>query len=184
MASLKEIIQATKVLKKKKKDLIILHCTSDYPAQLKDLNLNFLKKLSKLGNPIGYSDHSASIITPSVAVALGCKVIEKHFTISKKLKGPDHQASLEPEELTRMIRYIRDTENIMGLKKKIITDSEKKTKLLVRKSIVASKDIKKGEKFSKNNLLTKRPGDGLSPFKIKSLIGKKSPKNYKKDQQI
>ena len=95
MATLDEIKQALKVFKNKK-DVIVLHCTSDYPANLKDLNLNFIKKLKKLGYRIGYSDHSASIITPSIAVALGCEVIEKHFTLSKNMKGPDHKASLEP----------------------------------------------------------------------------------------
>ncbi len=184
MATIAEIKQALKVLKKKKKDLIILHCTSDYPANLKDLNLNFLNKLSKLGYEIGYSDHSSSIITPSVAVALGCNVIEKHFTLSKNLKGPDHKASLEPKDLTRMINFVRDTEKILGSNNKIITKSEKKTKILVRKSLVASTDIKKGEIFSHKNITTKRPGNGISPFSIKKFLGKKSTKNFKKDQFI
>lgn len=130
MATLKEIKQALKVLKKNKKDLVILHCTSDYPANLNDLNLNFLKKLKKLGYQVGYSDHSTNIITPSIAVALGCKVIEKHFTLSKKLEGPDHKASLEPQELIEMVRYVRDTEKILGSKNKKITKSEKKNKII------------------------------------------------------
>ena len=184
MATFEEIKQAVKVLKKRKENIIILHCTSDYPANLKDLNLNFIKKLKKLGYKVGYSDHSSSIITPAIAVALGCKVIEKHFTLSKKLKGPDHKASLEPEELIKMVKYIRDTENMLGAKDKIITDSEQKTKLLVRKSLVASKDIKKGEIFSYKNVTTKRPGNGVSPFKLKKFLGKKSYNNFKKDQFI
>ena len=96
---MKEIKRALKVLNKKKGDIVILHCTSDYPAKLSDLNLNFLHKLKKLGYDVGYSDHSSSIITPSVAVSLGCKIIEKHFTLSKKMNGPDHKASLEPTDL-------------------------------------------------------------------------------------
>lgn len=184
MASLKEINQALKVLKRKKNDITIMHCTSDYPANLKDLNLNFIQKLKRLGFQVGYSDHSLSIITPSIAVGLGCKVIEKHFTLSKKLLGPDHKASLEPQELFKMIRYVRDTEKMLGLSKKLITNSEKKTKLLVRKSLVASKDIKKGEIFSYDNITAKRPGLGISPFKINSYIGKKSKKNFKKNQLI
>lgn len=184
MATVEEIKQALKVLKKRKKDIIILHCTSDYPANLKDLNLNFIKKLKKLGYEVGYSDHSSSIITPSIAIALGCKVIEKHFTLSKKLKGPDHKASLEPGELIKMISFIRDTENMLGSKNKIITKSEQKTKLLVRKSLVASKNINKGEIFSYKNITTKRPGKGISPFGIEKILGKKSFKNYKKDQFI
>ncbi len=184
MASVEEIKQALNVLKKKIKDITIMHCTSDYPANLKDLNLNFIQKLKRLGFQVGYSDHSSSIITPSIAVGLGCKVIEKHFTLSKKLSGPDHRASLEPKDLFKMIRYVRDTEKMLGLSKKLITNSENKTKLLVRKSLVASKDIKKGEVFSYDNITTKRPALGISPFKINSYIGKKSKKNFKKDQFI
>ena len=184
MATVDEIKQALKVLKKRKKDIIILHCTSDYPAKLKDLNLNFIKKLKKFGYEVGYSDHSSSIITPSIAVALGCKVVEKHFTLSKKLKGPDHKASLEPNELIKMIGFIRDAENMLGSQDKIITKNEQKTKLLVRKSLVASNNIKKGEIFSLKNIKTKRPGGGVSPFKIKKYLGKKSTKQFKKDQFI
>ena len=184
MATLDEIKQAIKALRKKKKDITILHCTSDYPANLRDLNLNFIKKLKKFGCEVGYSDHSSSVITPSIAVTLGCKVVEKHFTLSKKLKGPDHRASLEPQELTKMISLIRDTEKMLGSNDKIITKSEQKTKLLVRKSLVANNDIKKGEIFSKKNITTKRPGRGISPFKINKFLGKKSSKNFKKDQFI
>ena len=184
MATITEIKQALKIIKRRKKDLIILHCTSDYPANLKDLNLNFIKKLKKFGYEVGYSDHSSSIITPSIAVALGCKVIEKHFTLSRNLKGPDHKASLEPQELIKMVSYIRDVEKMLGLEDKIITKSEQKTKLLVRKSLVAKNDIKKGEIFSEKNITTKRPGKGISPFKIKKYLGKKSIKQFKKDQFI
>ena len=184
MASIKEIEKALKVLKRKKKEITILHCTSDYPAELNDLNLNFLHNLKKFGYNIGYSDHSASVITPSIAVSLGCKVIEKHFTLSVKMKGPDHKASLEPRELKKMINYVRQTEKMLGENKKKITSSEKKTKLLVRKSLVALKDISKGEKFTYNNLTTKRPGTGISPFKIIDFIGKRSKKNFKKDELI
>ena len=184
MSTLKEIKQALNVFGKRKKDITILHCTSDYPANLKDLNLNFIKILKRLGYQVGYSDHSTSIITPSIAVALGSKVVEKHFTLSKKLKGPDHKASLEPQELSKMVSLIRDTEKILGSKYKIITNSEKKTKLLVRKSLVAKEDIKKGEFFSEKNITSKRPGIGVSPFEIKKFLRKKSSKNFKKDQFI
>ena len=184
MSTEDEIKKALNVLKKRKKDLTILHCTSDYPAKLKNLNLKFIQRLKKFGYNVGYSDHSTSLITPSIAVALGCKVIEKHFTLSKNMKGPDHKASLEPRELKAMINYIRDTENMLGSVKKVITKSEQKTKLLVRKSIVASKNIKKGEFFSFKNITTKRPGYGVSPFNIKKFVGKKSIRNYKKDQFI
>ena len=178
MATLDEIKQAVKALRKRKKDITILHCTSDYPANLKDLNLNFIKKLKKFGCEVGYSDHSSSVITPSIAVTLGCKVVEKHFTLSKQLKGPDHIASLEPQELTKMISLIRDTEKMLGLNDKIITKSEQKTKLLVRKSLVANNNIKKGEIFSKINITTKRPGRGISPFKINKFFRKKKFKKF------
>ena len=183
MATYKEIKQALKIFKNKK-NVIILHCTSDYPANLKDLNLNFIKRLKKLGYKVGYSDHSSSVITPSIAVALGCKVIEKHFTLSKNFKGPDHKASLEPKELIKMVSFIRDTEKMLGSKNKTITISEQKTKLLVRKSLVANSYIKKGEIFSQKNITTKRPGIGISPFKIKKFLGKKSSRNFRKDQFI
>ena len=184
MSSIEEIKDALKVLKRKKKDITIMHCTSDYPANLKDLNLNFIHKLKKFGCQVGYSDHSSSLITPSIAVGLGCKVVEKHFTLSKNLIGPDHKASLEPQDLYKMISYVRETDKMLGLMKKVITRSEKKTKLLVRKSLVASKDIKKGDFFSYENITTKRPGTGISPFKIKNYVGKKSQKNFKKNQLI
>ena len=138
MASIKEIKQALKVLGSKKKNITIMHCTSDYPANLNDLNLNFIKELKKFGYQVGYSDHSSSVITPSIAVSLGSKVIEKHFTLSKKLKGPDHKASLEPQELIKMIRLIRDTEKMLGTRNKIITSSEKNK--ITSKKIVSSKN--------------------------------------------
>ena len=107
-----------------------------------------------------------------------------NFTLSKNLKGPDHKASLEPEELIKMVNFIRDTETILGSENKIITKSEEKTKLLVRKSIVASTNIKKGEIFNDRNITTKRPGTGVSPFKIRKFLGKKSNKKFRKDQFI
>ena len=184
MATVNEIKAALKVLREKKKKITILHCSSDYPVKLENLNLAFIKKLKLLGYNIGYSDHSKSVLTPSIAVALGCKVIEKHFTLSRKLKGPDHKASLEPNELFDMIKFIRQTELMLGSEKKIITSSEEKTKKLIRKSIVAFTKITKGEKFTIKNLTTKRPGNGISPFLIKKILGKKSPITYSKDQQI
>ena len=184
MASVKEIRKALNILNKKKSDIIILHCTSDYPAKLKDLNLNFIHRLKKFGYNVGYSDHSTSILTPSIAVGLGCAVIEKHFTLSKKLKGPDHKASLEPHELKLMIKNVRETEKMLGSFDKKITPSEHKTKLKVRKSLVASRNIKKGEFFSKKNITAKRPGTGISAIEILKIFGKKSNVNFKKDEFI
>ena len=123
-------------------------------------------------------------MTPSIAVSLGCAVIEKHFTLSKKLKGPDHKASLEPHELTLMIKYVRETEKMLGSFDKKITSSEHKTKLQVRKSLVALRNIKKGEIFSKKNITAKRPGTGISAIEILKFFGKKSTINFKKDEFI
>ena len=184
MATVKEIKEALIILNKDFKNLTLMHCTSDYPAHLKDLNLNFIHRLKKFGYPVGYSDHSTSLITPSIAVSLGCQIVEKHFTLSRKLKGPDHKASLEPNELKEMISYIKNTKEMLGSKYKLITPSEKKTKLYVRKSIVALKDIKKGDIFNEKNITAKRPGNGISPMCVPKFFGKKSIKNYKKDQLI
>ena len=133
---------------------------------------------------IGFSDHTLGIEAPIAAVALGAKVIEKHFTISKKLKGPDHASSLEPKELNEMVKSIRNIENALGKNKKFVTKSEKINKRYVRKSIVALKKIDKGEIFSEKNITLKRPGTGLQPIYWYKIIGKKSKKNYKIDDFI
>ncbi len=133
---------------------------------------------------VGYSDHSPGLIAPIAAVAMGSKVIEKHFTISKKMKGPDHISSLNPTELKEVISSIRKLEISFGDGIKKPTKSEKENRLLGRKSIVAYKNIKIGEKFSLKNITTKRPGTGISPTKYFDLIGKKSKKNYKTDDLI
>ena len=188
MASLKEIEFAFKILTKSgllSKNITILHCTTDYPAPLKDLNLNYLKYLKKkFKTKIGYSDHTIEKNIPITAVAIGAEVIEKHFTLSRKMKGPDHKSSLEPKELKQMIEYIRETETSLGLKKKFLTKSEKKNRIIIRKSIVASSKIKKGSKFTKNNITVKRPGSGLSPMKFFKILGKKAKRNYKIDDLI
>ena len=162
-----------------------MHCVSEYPADFKKLKLDaikFLKKKLKLS--IGYSDHSLGVEAPVAAVSLGANIIEKHFTLNKKLKGPDHKMSLDQKELITMISYIRNISNALGVKNKIVSREEEKIKLLVRKSIVAKKIIKRGEKFSKKNLTTKRPGNGISPMKWKKLVGKKSKKTFKINEQI
>ena len=166
-----------------------MQCNTNYTANKRNfgyLNLNVLKKYKELYPEaiLGLSDHTDGHVTVLGAVALGARVVEKHFTLSKNLKGPDHKASLEPKELSQMISFVRDTEKMLGFKDKLITKSEKKTKLLVRKSLVAMNDIKKGEIFSYKNITAKRPGKGISPFKIKKFLGKKSFKNFKKDQFI
>ena len=168
-----------------KKNTIILHCNTEYPTPLKDVNLLAMLKIKKeFDLEFGYSDHTAGIEVPPLAVSMGAMIIEKHFTINKKLVGPDHKSSLNPVELKKMISKIKETELIMGIEKKFITSSEEKNLKVVRKSIYAKKEISKGEFFSLTNLSFKRPAIGMSPMNYKKLLNKKSKKNYKKNQLI
>ena len=183
-SSIKDISNALKILDNKKK-ITILHCNSAYPTPYKDINLNSLKFIrQKFKCNIGFSDHSLSLIAPSGAVAIGATIIEKHFTLSRKLKGPDHKSSLEPSELSIMVDNIREMEKALGKTEKKITKSEKKNRNIIRKSIVAGINIKKGERFSQKNLAFKRPGYGISPMDVKKILGKKSKKNFKEDDLI
>ena len=188
MSSYKEILDAIKILTNngtKKKNITLLHCNSEYPTPYKDVNLLAMQSIKKkFGTKIGLSDHSLGIEVPIAAVALGARVIEKHFTLNKNSPGPDHKSSINFLELKKMIKSIRNIEKSLGdgIKKK--SKSEKKNINIVRKSIVAKVKISKGEKFSYKNLTTKRPGNGLSPMKIENIIGKKAKKNFFKDQQI
>ena len=188
MSTISEIDLAVKTLLNSglsKKKLVILHCNSAYPTPYSDANLNVIKILaSRYKVPIGFSDHTLGIEAPIAAVALGAKVIEKHFTISKQLKGPDHTSSLEPQELNAMVKSIRNIENALGRGKKIVTHSEGINKRHVRKSIVALKEIEAGEIFSEKNITLKRPGTGLQPIHWYKIIGKKSKRNYKTDDFI
>ena len=144
--------------------------------------MNEIKKKFKV--KIGFSDHTNGIEIPIAAVALGAKVIEKHFTLNKNDAGPDHRASLEPQKFEEMVHLIKNVELALGNKIKKITKSEISNLLVCRKSIVAKRKIQKGEKFSENNLTTKRPAKGMSPMKWKNIIGKKSKKIFKKDDYI
>ena len=185
MSNINEINNALKILKKKSRKIILLHCNTEYPTPLEDINLNAMIFLKKRFNvEVGYSDHSSGIQVPIIAAALGAKVIEKHFTISKKMKGPDHVASLNPNELISMVKSIRNTETILGKSKKFVSKSEKKNILIARKSLFAARDIKKGEKFSLNNLVCLRPGSGISPMNIDRVCGKKAKKNFSKGNLI
>ena len=188
MSNLKEIRSAIKILKESglsKKKLTLLHCISEYPTPLEKLNLNFLSTLKKeFKLNIGFSDHSKSLISPVIAVALGSKIIEKHLTLDCNMNGPDHSSSLNPNEFKEMVKFIREAEKSTGNKKKIITKIENKNKKIVRKSIVAKIDILKGQKFTMENLDFKRPGYGISPMQINKIIGRKAKKNYRKDDLI
>lgn len=188
MSNISEISQALRVLKKggiKKNKIQLLHCNSSYPTPLTDINLksiNYLQKKFKI--EVGLSDHTTSVIVPSIAVALGARTIEKHFTLDQNQKGPDHRSSLDPINFKNMVSLIRQTEISLGQEKKIITKSEKPTLKFARKSIVAKRNIKRGEKFTVDNLTTKRPGIGLSPMLWNKILKKKSNKNFKKDDLI
>jgi N,N'-diacetyllegionaminate synthase len=169
----------------KKKNITLMQCTSAYPAPYDEINLkaiDTLRNIFKLN--IGFSDHSLGVQASIAAVALGAKVIEKHLTLSKKFKGPDHRASLDPKEFKFMVQGIRIVEKALGDKEKKITKSEKKNINIVRKSIVASTKIKKNEKFNNYNITCKRPGTGISPLLFKKLIGKKAVKNFNKNDLI
>ena len=168
-----------------KDKVVILHCTSQYPAPLEDINLNALKTLkSEFGIRIGYSDHSLGYLVASSAISLGADVIEKHITLDKNLPGPDHSASLDPVEFKEFVKVIKETEVFLGDGIKRITSSEEETKNVARKSIVANQLIKKGEIFTDENLTIKRPGIGISPMQVWDLYGKESPKDFTKDEII
>lgn len=188
MADMDEIEQALNVFLTagiKKSEITILHCNTEYPTPMKDVNLNAMKSIKeKFDVSIGYSDHTLGIEIPIAAVAMGASVIEKHFTLDNNMEGPDHKASLEPDELSSMVKSIRNIEYAMGNGIKEPSESEKKNKDIARKSIVAKKEIKKGELFSKDNLTIKRPGKGISPMKWYDVIGEKSLKDYQKDDLI
>ena len=188
MSSLKEIKNAVKILIKsgtKNKNLFILHCHSDYPSRFEDLNLKRIKKLKSIfNNSIGYSDHSIGSEASIAAVALGAKVIEKHVTLKTNMKGPDHSSSLPIADLTNFIQKIRNIEKSIGTSDFKRSKIENKNKLIVRKSLVAKLDIKKGEKFTYANLTCKRPGSGISPIFWNRAINKKAKINFKKDDLI
>jgi len=165
--------------------VILLHCTTEYPAPFEDVNLRVLKTLSQsFGLPVGYSDHTLGIALPLAAVALGATVIEKHITLDKKNSGPDHKASLEPSELYQMIKGIREIEKAMGKPYKKPAPSEIKNQIAARKSIIATCNIQKGELFTEEVLDIKRPGGGLSPMQFWDILGKPAPKTYLKDEVI
>tara|TARA_R110001632_G_scaffold132368_2_gene246813 strand:- start:285 stop:1289 length:1005 start_codon:yes stop_codon:yes gene_type:complete len=188
MAEMSEIRDAINIIVSagtKIENIKVLHCNTEYPTPMSDVNLeamNTIKEVFKV--PVGYSDHTLGIEIPIAAVAMGAIVIEKHFTLDKTMEGPDHKASLEPHELEAMVTAIRNIEQAMGNGIKAPSPSEAKNKPIARKSIVASKDISKGEVFDENNLTIKRPGTGISPMKWDEVIGRKATKDYKLDDLI
>lgn len=166
-------------------NITLLHCNTEYPTPMVDVNLKAMETLrSAFGTKIGYSDHTQGIEVPIAAVALGATVIEKHFTLDKTLPGPDHIASLNPVELKAMVEAIRNIERALGASKKHVSASERKNIAIARKSIVASRDIKKGEILSELNLTVKRPGSGISPMKWDEVIGQKAVRDFETDELI
>ena len=187
MSKLKEINFALRTLVNsgtKRNNITIMHCISDYPTNIKDVNLKFIETLKKISKNVGFSDHTMGNLPAILAVALKAKIIEKHFTLNKKMKGPDHAMSLDINEFKTFVKKIRDAEIILEKNKKILTKGEKILKNFARKSLVAKNFIKKGERFNKFNLTTKRPGDGKSPILWNKIIGKKATKNFKKNEKI
>lgn len=188
MSSLEEVEAAVDVLEAAGTDrarLVVLHCTTEYPTPMPDANLRAMQTLHReLGVRIGYSDHTAGIEASVAAVALGATVIEKHFTLDRNLPGPDHQASLEPEELKALVRAVRNVEIALGDGIKRLTESEAKNRPIARKSIVASRDIAAGELFGEHNLTAKRPGTGLSPMRWNDVIGRRASRNFAADELI
>ena len=188
MSTLKEIEKALSVLLNsgaEKDQITILHCNTEYPTPFEDVNLNAMITIkNKLGVNVGYSDHTLGIEIPIAATALGATIIEKHFTLDRKLPGPDHAASLEINELKDMVFAIRNIEKAMGDGIKKPSKSEIKNISLVRKSIVAKIDIKKGEVLTKENLECKRPGNGISPMEWDNIIGTYAKKSYEIDDLI
>jgi N-acetylneuraminate synthase len=171
-----------KVLKEK---VTLLHCTTEYPSPFEDVNLRVMATMQiAFGLPVGLSDHTPGIAVPIAAVALGAAVIEKHFTLDRNLPGPDHKASLEPNELKAMVTAIRQVETALGNGQKIPTVSEWKNREITRKSIVATGPIKKGDLLTIDNMAIKRPGNGLSPTTYWALLGRQAQKNYEKDEMI
>lgn len=189
MATIAEIKDAVKVLTDEgisKEKITILHCNTEYPTPMEDVNLKAMLHIQReLGVSIGYSDHTLGIEVPIAAVALGATVIEKHFTLDKTLPGPDHKASLEPDELTAMVSAIRNIEKaIGGSGLKEVSPSEEKNKSIARKSIVAGTKIAQGEVFTPKNLTVKRPGTGISPMQWDEVIGKKAKQDFQEDDLI
>jgi len=188
MSNLGEIEDALEVLTAagtNKDDITVLHCNTEYPTSMSDVNLRAMNTIKQAFQVrVGYSDHTLGIEIPIAAVALGASVIEKHFTLDKTLDGADHKASLDADEFRAMVNAIRNTELAMGESIKKPSHGEAKNIEIVRKSIVAAREIKKGEILSEKNLTTKRPGSGINPMRWDDVIGKKAPRDFQPDDMI
>ena len=188
MSTLDEVEQAVDVLVKagtRREDIFLLHCTTQYPTPMEAVNLRAMDTLRLPGiGGVGYSDHTLGIEVPVAAVARGAMIIEKHFTLDKSLPGPDHRASLSPDELTAMVSAIRNIETALGDGDKKVAEAERPNIEVARKSIVAARPIKAGEVFTEENITVKRPGGGLNPMAWDDVIGKKAMRDFDYDALI
>ena len=188
MCELSEVETALRVLEGnglRKEQVTVLHCNTEYPTPMRDVNLRAMLEMGRtLGVRVGYSDNTEGIEVPIAAVALGATVIEKHFTLDKAMEGPDHKASLEPQELRAMVRAIRHIEQALGDGHKAVSESERKNREVARKSIVAACPIRKGELLTEQNLTVKRPGDGLSPMRWEEVLGNRAVRDFQEEEQI
>lgn len=188
MCEIYEIRDALKILLDNgltKEQISLLHCNTEYPTPYQDVDLKAMYDLiNEFGLRTGYSDHTVGIEVPIAAVAMGAEIIEKHFTLDHNMPGPDHKASLEPNELKQMVTSIRNIEQALGDGKKHVSNSERKNIVIARKSIIASRDIKKGEVFTEENLTVKRPGNGISPIRWNEIIGKTAKRDFIEDELI
>jgi N,N'-diacetyllegionaminate synthase len=188
MSTIEDTEAAVNILVKHGTDkqlITILHCNTQYPTPMQDVNLLAMQTIAKkIGVKIGYSDHTLGIEVPVAAVALGATVIEKHFTPDRNMEGPDHKASLEPDELKAMVISIRNIEKALGSSEKAVSNSESENKNIARKSIVAAKLITRGEKLTEKNLMVKRPGSGISPMEWENVVGKIAVRDFEEDELI
>lgn len=189
MCDMDDVRAAVDVLYKNglcKENLILLHCNTEYPTPFEDVNLKAMNALrEEFGVEVGYSDHTKGVEVPIAAVALGATIIEKHFTLDCNMEGPDHRASLEPNELMAMVSAIRNIEKAIGGDgTKHVSESERKNISIARKSIIAARDIKKGELLTENNLTVKRPGTGISPMRWEEVIGTNAVRDFKEEELI
>ena len=186
MCEMDEIQTAINVLRDNgAKEIKLLHCNTEYPTPFEDVNLRAMNAMrDAFGLEVGYSDHTKGIEVPVAAAALGATIIEKHFTLDRNMEGPDHKASLEPDELAQMVNCIRNIEKALGNGVKTPSPSEKKNIAVARKSIVAAKSIKAGEMLTEDNITVKRPGTGISPMKWREVIGTKAARDFAEDELI
>ncbi len=186
MCTMDEIGEAIAVLESHGAGKItLLHCNTEYPTPYEDVNLRAMETMRHaFGKEVGYSDHTLGIEVPVAAAAMGAVVIEKHFTLDKKMEGPDHKASLAPDELAAMVTAVRRVETVLGSAEKKPSPSEQKNIAVARKSIVARRAIRKGEPFTEENLAVKRPGDGMNPMRWTKILGTAAARDYKEDEQI